>query len=87
MRKAVVFCLVDMYMVRNPPAHLSGFSSLTPPPLFLFHVGLQNLGMDLVPHLKALNTSQIKLVQIYINRKVADKVDLEVMVAQCGQGL
>ena len=42
--------------------------------------------MDLVPHLKALNTSQIKLVQIYINRKVADKVDLEVMVAQCGQG-
>eukprot|EP00762_Andalucia_godoyi_P006976 ANDGO_07703.mRNA.1 CLIP-associated protein len=40
-RKSVVFCLVDMYMV---------------------------LGDDFTPYLSELNTSQLKLVTIYINR-------------------
>eukprot|EP01028_Stygiella_incarcerata_P001847 TRINITY_DN13447_c0_g1_i1.p1 TRINITY_DN13447_c0_g1~~TRINITY_DN13447_c0_g1_i1.p1 ORF type:complete len:1399 (-),score=355.11 TRINITY_DN13447_c0_g1_i1:199-4395(-) len=40
-RKAVVFCLVDIYMV---------------------------LGDDFTPYLSELNTSQLKLVTIYINR-------------------
>jgi len=45
-RKAVVFCLVDMYMV---------------------------LGDDFAPFLGELNTSQLKLVTIYINRTMQQR--------------
>jgi len=45
-RKAVVFCLVDIYMV---------------------------LGDDFAPYLGELNTSQLKLVTIYINRTMQQR--------------
>lgn len=81
-RKAVVFCLVDLWMVGCHGAWLC-----KPAPLALNSVAaqahgrsdtsslnqmahlLQVLGEELTPHLAPLSTSQLKLVTIYITRR------------------
>ena len=78
-RKAVVFCLVDMYMVRHTRPHLEPQEApiIARRPRQPSHLPSirQVLGEQLTPHLAELSTSQLKLVTIYINRTTKARAD------------
>ena len=70
-RKAVVFCLVDMcaMLAGTPPSRLAGRLERRSCPRYLV------LGEQLTPHLATLSTAQLKLVTIYINKTTKARAD------------